>query len=161
AGEVGELHPDTLARLRRINVGSFLAVPFLRGDEAIGTLFVLRNEIRPFTEQQIALLETFADQAVIAIENARLFSELQESLERQPATAEVLRVIASSPTDLQPVLEAIMDSGMRLTGSANAALLLREGDQLACIASVGSSHHGQYPVGEARSLASRSSTVRT
>src|SRR5207342_2327242 len=108
-----------------------LAVPLLREGIAIGAVSITQQEIRPFTEQQIALLESFADQAVIAIENARLFeelerrnAELQEShrqvtkaLEQQTATAEILRVIATSPTDAQPVLDAVVQSAMRLSRS--------------------------------------------
>ena len=78
--------------------------PFVSKGELIGTLTARRIEVRPFTPAQIKLLETFADQAVIAIENVRLFQELKESLEQQTATSEILGVIASSPTDIQPVL---------------------------------------------------------
>ena len=105
-----------------------VAVPLLREDEAIGTLQLGRDRAEPYSPSQVALVETFADQAVIAIKNARLFQELQESnaelqesnrqvteaLEQQTATAEVLRVIASSPTDLQAVLDAIVESAARL-----------------------------------------------
>ena len=87
--------------------------PFVSKGELIGTLNARRTEVRPFTPAQIKLLETFADQAVIAIENVRLFQELKESLEQQTATSEILGVIASSPTDIQPVLDTIAENAAR------------------------------------------------
>ncbi|MCE3242285.1 MAG: hypothetical protein K0Q83_2792, partial [Deltaproteobacteria bacterium] len=107
---------------------SFLAAPLRLKGELIGTLNARRIEVRPFTPAQIKLLETFADQAVIAIENVRLFNELKESLEQQTATSEILGVIASSPTDVQPVLDAIAASAARLC-EANDALIVRIEDQ--------------------------------
>ena len=96
---------------------------------------IRRTEVRPFTERQIELLETFADQAVIAIENVRLFKEIQErnaelreALEHQTATAEVLGIISRSPTDIQPVLDAIVESAARVCGIDDVVLRLREGE---------------------------------
>jgi GAF domain-containing protein len=101
-----------------------LAVPLLRESRAIGGLLIRRAEVRPFSEKQIALLQTFADQAVIAIENARLLSELQASnrdltsaLDTQTATSDILRVISRSQTDVQPVFDAIVHSAVRLLGA--------------------------------------------
>src|SRR5262249_2561700 len=94
----------------------------------IGAMFLARSEIDPFTQQQIDLVATFAAQAVIAIENTRLFNETREALERQMATAEILRVISSSPGDTQPVFEAIVQSGLRLFADAAIMVVLPDGD---------------------------------
>ena len=92
----------------------------------------------PFTPAQINLLETFADQAVIAIENVRLFQELKESLEQQTATSEILGVIASSPTDIQPVLDAVAENAARLCDAIDAQIIRVEGDFVRAVASYGS-----------------------
>ena len=94
--------------------------------------------MRPFTPAQIKLLETFANQAVIALENVRLFQDLKESLEQQTATSEILGVIASSPTDIQPVLDAIAQSAARVCGSDDATIRLLDGDETFLAAHFGS-----------------------
>ena len=118
------LDPEYTHPLRdTIALRSILTVPIFREGLPVGAVSVWRGEVRPFTDRQIALLQTFADQAVIAIENVRLFKELDarnaeltEALARQTATADVLRVIGSSPTDVQPVFDAIVRSAMHLLG---------------------------------------------
>ena len=119
--EHGTLHvPDVQAQNDFPTLGSiaaartFLVVPLRQHGELIGALNARRTEVRPFTPAQIKLLETFADQAVIAIENVRLFQELTEALEQQTATSEILGVIASSPTDIQPVLDVVAENAARL-----------------------------------------------
>ena len=117
---------------------SNLFVPMIREDVAVGLISITRREPGPFAADQIALLEIFAAQAVIAIENVRLFNETKNALERQTATSEILRVIAGSPTDLQPVLDALVESASRLCQAADTFLLLVEGDQLRVAAMHGS-----------------------
>ena len=118
-------------------IRTMLAIPMLRADELLGMITIYRHEVRPFSESQIALMETFADQAAIAIENARLLTELQaknvsltEALEQQTATSDILRVISSSPTDEQPVFEAIVENARRLCDAAYSLVLLAEDGQL-------------------------------
>jgi len=127
-----------------------MAVPMLRDGMAVGVIFLARQEVWPYSEQQIRLVETFADQAVIAIENVRLFAALEqrnaelhesnrqvtEALEQQTATAEVLRVIASSPTQLQDVLNTLTVTAARLCGAEHAAVQVPDGDVLRVVASV-------------------------
>ena len=114
-----------------------LFVPLRQQGEFIGTLSARRIEVRPFTPAQIKLLETFADQAVIAIENVRLFQELKESLEQQTATSEILGVIASSPTDIQPVLDVVAENAARLCEASDALILRVDGDNLRTAAQFG------------------------
>ncbi len=117
---------------------TMLVTPLLREGVAIGTIGVRRTEVQPFTDKQIALLKTFADQAVIAIENVRLFQELKESLEQQTATSEILGVIASSPTDIQPVLDVVAENAARLCDATDAVIHRIDGDKLRSVAIYGS-----------------------
>jgi two-component system, NtrC family, sensor kinase len=107
-----------------------LAVPLLRESRAIGSILIRRAEVRPFSDKQIAMLQTFADQAVIAIENARLLSDLTSALDTQTATSDILRVISRSQTDVQPVFDAILASAVRLLGAYVGALTRVTGDQI-------------------------------
>ena len=122
---------------RQEGMRSVLAVPLLKETSLIGAIAIYRKEVRPFTEKQIDLVTTFADQAVIAIENVRLFQELTESLEQQTATSEILGVIASSPTDIQPVLDAVAENAARLCGATDALSICSiEGARLRKVASL-------------------------
>jgi GAF domain len=107
-----------------------LSVPMLRTDELLGVITIFRHEVRPFTDSQIALMETFADQAVIAIENVRLFKELEAKNSDLTATSEILRVISASPTDAQPVFETIVRNASMVCGAFDAAIFIRDGDQM-------------------------------
>src|SRR5206468_247505 len=132
--------PVGSAVAKRTGRRTSLATPLLREGKPIGAILLQRGEVKAFTEKQIDLLRTFADQAVIAIENVRLFNETKASLERQTAQAAVLRAIAGSPTELKPVLDAIAENAARFTGADDVTVRLAQGDQLAVAA-----HYGPIP----------------
>src|SRR5262245_9983952 len=142
-----EEYPEGSEKARRDGARTILAVPLICAGKAIGAIFVRRTEVRQFTDRQIELLKTFADQAVIAIENTRLFEaeqaskrELTESLEQQTATADVLKVISRSALDVQKVLDALVESAARLCNAYDAVILQVFSDGLRLVA-----HYGQIP----------------
>ena len=155
-----EQYPISSGSARRRGFRTILSVPLMRGGEAIGIITIRRTEVRPFTDTQIALLQTFADQAVIAIENVRLFTELQqknqalteahaqvtETLEQQTATAEILRVISSSPTDVQPVFDVIVEQACRLCDAVVANVVRIDGDLMHNMAAFGFTPEAQAVV---------------
>jgi GAF domain-containing protein len=143
--------------LAQTGIHTMLSLPMLRDGEPIGAITVTRREVRPFSDRELALLETFADQAVIAIENVRLFKELKaknrdltEALGQQTATSEILRVISSSPTELQPVLDAVAQNAARLCDAVDAKIFRVDGDFLRPAAS-----HGPIPAPPARPISRR------
>ena len=124
------LDEDYRVQVRDDSVTSGLAVPLLRDGRVLGTIMVVRPERGLFPENLVDLLRAFADQAVIAIENVRLFNETREALETQTAISEILRVTTESPTDVQPVLDAIADHAVQLCAAVSASIFLIEGDHL-------------------------------
>ena len=157
----GARYPDSQANFRRAGIVSgprtWLGVPLHIGTQTIGALVLRRPTVAPFSDHEIAVVEGFAAEAALAIENARLFEELErrnaelqesnrqatESLEQQTATAEVLRVIASSPTDLPAVLQAIVASAVRLCGADNASVHRADGDDVVNVASTNPDRPGR------------------
>jgi len=137
AAEVENEFPDSKFTQKRSGARTFLSMPMLREGTPIGVINIRRLEFRPFSEKHIALLKTYADQAVIAIENVRLFNELKESLEQQTATSQILGVIASSPMDIQPVLDVVAENASRLCGAADANIAQVDGGVLRQVARYG------------------------
>src|SRR5262249_37630343 len=148
AAEVDTEYPEVKTHQQQIGFRTDLETPLMREGIPIGVIGIRRMEVRPFSDKQIKLLETFASQAVIAIETVRLFKELQErnaelreALEHQTATSEVLSIISRSPTDVQPVLDAIVESATKVCGIDDIVLRLRHGD-----ANVVRAHFGSVPL---------------
>jgi GAF domain-containing protein len=129
-------YPDAL-NAPRLGLRAVLAVPLVSEGNAYGAILLFRPEPRAFSPDQVALVETFAHQAAIAIENARLFKETKEALAQQTATSEILRVIASSPGDVQPMLEAVVERALKLCEATGANIFLADGDKLRAWARVG------------------------
>src|SRR5262249_20755265 len=143
-----DTYPEGSAIARELGHRTLLVVPLLREGTPLGAISLRRNRVEPFSDKQVELVTTFADQAVIAIENTRLFEEVQErthelqqSLEYQTATSDVLGVISRSPSELQPVLNVIVTTAAKLCEGFDATILLRDGDRLR----VGA-HHGGIPL---------------
>jgi GAF domain-containing protein/DNA-binding CsgD family transcriptional regulator len=133
-GPAGDEFPMARENARRTGVRTYLATPMLVGGIAVGVILLRRREVRPFNDRQIRLLEGFASQAAIAMENGRLFTELQTRLEEQTASGRVLRVMAESPTDPQRALDTIVETAARLCDSEEVAVLLVDADHVRAVA---------------------------
>src|SRR6202046_2238080 len=127
-------HPKMVDAVEVAGIRTAVGVPMLKDEELVGIIAIFRQEVRPFTEKQIELFTNFANQAVIAIENARLLNELRQSLEEQTATSDVLRIISRSPGELEPVFAAMLASATRICEAEFGNLFLREEDAFRAVA---------------------------
>jgi PAS domain S-box-containing protein len=141
---VADKYPDARDFQRRFGFRTILGVPMLRGKRAIGTISIWRREVRPFGDEEIALIQTFAAQAVIAIENVRLFNETREALERQTATAEILSAISSSIADTRPVFDRIARNCEHLFGGVEVIINLIGADGLLYVAGHQGAHREHF-----------------
>ncbi len=147
-----EKDPSFIAMGDFAGARTLVIVPMLKENDLLGVITIFRQDVRSFTDKQIELVKNLATQAVIAIENARLLSELRKSLELQTATADVLRIISSSPNDLRPVFDAIAENAARLCQGFDVYVQLREGDLVRYVAHCGGVIPSSVPVGATRPL---------
>jgi len=154
-----ERHPQTVELVEVGGARTTVCVPMLKDEELLGAIVLYRQEVRPFTDKQIALVQNFAAQAVIAIENTRLLNELRESLQQQTATADVLKVISRSTFDLPTVLNALVESAARLCDADSASIHRPQGNVYPCMASHGYSREFQQYLREHPIVAGRGSVV--
>ena len=147
-----EKDPSFIAMVDFAGARTLVIVPMLKERDLLGVITIFRQDVRPFTEKQIELVKNFATQAVIAIENGRLLSELRQSLELQTATADVLRIISSSPNDLRPVFDAIAENAARLCHGFDVYVQLREGNLVRYVAHYGGIIPSSVVVGGTRPL---------
>jgi GAF domain-containing protein len=139
-----ERSPIMVAAVELGGVRTYLAVPMFKENKIIGAVLLYRQEVRPFNDNQVALLTNFASQAAVAIENTRLLSELRESLERQTATSEVLKVISSSPGDLEPVFNAMLANATRICEAIFGTLYMCEGPVFRVVATHSKEIYSNY-----------------